>query len=980
MCKLFLTNIVVEVQGKQSSGNSKLSLLGLLLLVVFLPCATSCLDSDKAEIVRLNELSYQSRYKNLDSTKAYADKAYRLADHDASGRAEALNNLAFVCMARMDYLKAERYLNEVSRITDNQVELLVSDVQFMRLRQRQSRNKDYYDYRERAKLRIRRIDEEKSGLDEHLKKRLIYAKTDFNIVNSTYLYYVGLTAQSVKAIEAIDPNGEILKDTAQVLNYYYNIGAGGIITKGTVEEVSQAEFDYLLRCYLLARKYQYTYWEANSLQALSEHLNNPETRDMLIRENLPAMKFLNEYNMPDSLLAGNLALRSMEMFSKYGDVYQTAGSYRTLAECYWQFKDYKAAIQCLQQALSNDTAINNVPDLVASIREQLSLAFSAIDDKPNSDYNRNIYLDMQEITRQDRELEARAAQLDRSSQQLNVMIFAVVMMIIIVIILLYLFSYMRKKNNERFSTQTMLEPLETWKQRYTAHSTEIAEQFEEIKEQQLIGNLHVLNNKKRNLEQRAKIALVNSITPLIDRIINEISHLADKEESSDVRRERYAYIAELTDKINEYNAILTEWIQLRQGELSLHIESFPLAELFKIMARGKMGFQLKGINLEVEPTCAVVKADRTLTLFMINTLADNARKFTPKGGTVKIYSTVTEEYVEISVCDTGMGMTEKQVEHLFEHKPIVDDTVKSTVLASNSQRSHGFGLMNCKGIIDKYKKVSKIFSVCMIGAESAAGKGSRLYFRLPKGVARTIAMLVLCGTTLTLSAAPSSAFAGTQQQKSRIGSGQQLKSYMALAGTFADSAYFSNINGTYSKTLSFADSCIYYLNKCYKCYYPNGKALMVGYSISNETPAELQWFHDSLRINYNIVLDVRNECAVAALVLHFWDVYHYNNRVYTKLFREKSADNTLSNYVRVLQRSETNKNVSIIILIILLLLILPAFYLLYYRHKLYYRFCIERINRINDILLSDISPVNKLHEINELWDNRSERLLARSDS
>lgn len=980
MCKLFITNIVVAVQGKLSFGNGKFILFSILLLIVFLPGVTSCLRSDKAEIVRLNELSYQFRYKNLDSTKFYATKAYRLAKHDASGRAEALNNLAFVSMARMDYAKAEKYLNEVSNITDNQVELLVSDIQFMRLRQRQSRNKDYYDYRERAKIRIRRIDEEQGGLDEHLKKRMVYARSEFNIVNSAYLYYVGLTALSIKAMEAIDPNGEILKDTAQVLNYYYNVGAGGIITKGTVEEVSQTEFDYLLRCYLLARQYHYTYWEANSMQALSEHLNNPETRDMLIRENLPAMKFLNAYNMPDSLLAGNLALRSMEMFSKYGDVYQTAGSYRTLAECYWQFKDYKSAIQCLQQALLKDTAINKVPDMVASIREQLSLAFSAIDDKPNSDYNRNIYLDMQEKTRQDRELEARAAQLDKSSHQLNVMIVAVIMMIAILILLLYLFSYMRKKNNERFSTESMLEPLETWKQRYTNHCAEIAEQFEELKERQVIENLHVLNNKKRNLEQRAKIALVNSITPLIDRIINEITHLANKQEPSEVRGERYAYIAELTDKINEYNNILTQWIQLRQGELSLHIESFPLVELFKIMARGKMGFQLKGIDLVVEPTTAVVKADRTLTLFMINTLADNARKFTPKGGIVKIYSTITEEYVEISVCDSGMGMTEKQLEHLFDHKPIIDETGKMSSAMGTSQRSHGFGLMNCKGIIDKYKKVSKIFSVCMIGAESAEGKGSRLYFRLPKGIARTFAIIAICVATFALSAVPSVAMATTQQEKGRIDNGQQLKTYMALAGTFADSAYFSNINGTYSKTLSFSDSCIYYLNKCYKCYYPQGKAVMVGYSITNDTPAELQWFHDSLRINYNIILDMRNECAVAALALHFWDVYHYNNKVYTKLFREKSADNTLGNYVRVLQKSETNKNVSIIILIILLLLIIPAFYLLYYRHKLYYRFCIERIKRINDILLSDISPVNKLHEINELWDNRSEKLLAQSDS
>ena len=137
-----------------------------------------------------------------------------------------------------------------------------------------------------------------------------------------------------------------------------------------------------------------------------------------------------------------------------------------------------------------------------------------------------------------------------------------------------------------------------------------------------------------------------------------------------------------------------------------------------------MGFRLKGITLDVEPTDAMVKADKTLTLFMVNTLADNARKFTPRGGRVSISAKETADYVEVSVSDNGQGMTEEQTAHIFDHKPIIDgggmpslssgngqsllhgtDTPISSSLDStpNSQRSHGFGLMNCKGIIDKYR-------------------------------------------------------------------------------------------------------------------------------------------------------------------------------------------------------------------------------------------------------------------------------------
>ncbi|MBR6090916.1 MAG: hypothetical protein IKP86_13345, partial [Anaerolineaceae bacterium] len=118
-------------------------------------------------------------------------------------------------------------------------------------------------------------------------------------------------------------------------------------------------------------------------------------------------------------------------------------------------------------------------------------------------------------------------------------------------------------------------------------------------------------------------------------------------------------------RIMQYNDILTQWIQLRKGELSLHIESFPLQALFDIVAHSRRGFQMKGIELAVKPSEQWVKADRTLTLFMINTLADNARKFTAEGGSVTVYADDSDKYVEVSVEDTGIGMTEEQMEDAF---------------------------------------------------------------------------------------------------------------------------------------------------------------------------------------------------------------------------------------------------------------------------------------------------------------------------
>ena len=879
---------------------------------------SACSRPEREAVDRLNHLSYACHYRNIDSTRHFAQQALDLSSHYPAGRAEALNNLAFVHIARMEYDEAEKLLTELTETTDNQVELFIAYVQQMRLCQRRSRNREFHEFRELAGRSMSRIREDIETLPQRDTRRLLYAETEYAIVNSTYYYYVGLERQSIEALYAIDAN-EVQRDTAQYLNYLYNIGAGGIITEGTQQEINQQEFDHLMRCFLLARRADYPYFAANALEALSEHLMDADYRSQLMEDNMPAMKFINPEGVEDDMLAGWLAEDALYLFEGYGDVYQIAGAYRTLASCYRQIGDYESALYNLEQALS-DSAIYQAPDLVASIREQLSVAYAAIDDKPQSDYNRNLYLDLQETTRQDRQLEARASQYEKTARQLNLMLGGVVGAIVLLLFSLWLFNHLNKKRTKVEDNDELLEQ----------RTEELAALM-----------LRVENSERRNLEQRAKVSLVNTVTPFIDRMIHEVK----QPDGGNI-----GYVRELTDQINDYNDVLTHWIQLRQGELSLKIESFPLQRLFDLIARGRKSFQMKGVDLQVAPTEAVVKADTALTLFMLNTLADNARKFTPRGGQVSVNATQTEQYVEIAVEDTGEGMTPEQLDHLFDAKPIRQDNGKPSNVSF--QASHGFGLLNCKGIIEKYRKTSQIFSVCDIGATSTQGHGSRLFFRLPKGVLRLVILFLLNVSCLMSFAADP----------------------LAKASAYADSAYFSNINGRYERTLQFADSCRRYLNEHYLTLRPGGRDLMLSLGNPSLTAPEIAWYHDSLVTNYHVILDIRNESAVAALALHQWQLYSYNNRIYTQLFKEMSADNKLGEYCRVMQQSQTNKTIAVILLVLLLLSIVPAYYLLYYRHRLYDRFLKEQqrqtdLELLEDELRKTELEDNNLHVANAVLDN-----------
>ena len=533
-------------------------------------------------------------------------------------------------------------------------------------------------------------------------------------------------------------------------------------------------------------------------------------------------------------------------------------------------------------------------------------------------------------------------------------------MIVLVVVLLYVFDRMKRRNTKESSVESLLIPLHEWEEENAQHINALSEKHEELEEAKNMVQLHISDNRRRNLEQRAKLSLVNSITPFIDRMIHEVDRLMKGVDSEEVKQERYTYISELTDKINQYNSILTDWIQMRQGAINLRIESFPLQPLFDIVAKGKMSFQMRGVKLTVQPTDATVKADRTLTLFMINTIADNARKFTPAGGEVVVSAKSHQAFVEISVEDTGKGMDEETLEHIFDR---------------TYTGGHGFGLLNCKGIIDKYRKISSLFSPCNIQAESEPGKGSRFTFRLPCGIRKMQMILMLafmligCNIPSAVQGRARNFFSLHRTDKHRTNrnaGNKQTSRLLQLAASYADSAYFSNINGTYERTLTMADSSRSYLNRYYLTLNPDGKYLMVAHP-KKGTAAEIHWLHDSLPTNYDVILDIRNESAVAALALHKWELYDSNNKVYTQLFRERSADNSLDNYVRTMQTSENSKAVAIVLLIILLLQLPLAYYLLYYRHILRYRYAVEKINGINTVLLSGDSNTDKLKKISLIW-------------
>jgi len=1000
----------------------------------------------------LNGKAYAYRYRSLDSSYKYANEAYRQVNFYKSGKAEASNNLGFCAFMAMDFDRAEALHKEVYKLTKNELELLIADIGLMKICQRTAMNKEFYDYRNSALKRMKRIREESDLFaDRHEALRLDYAFTEFFIVSSIYYYYLQQRQEAITSLNRI-PEDEALTDTNQLLYYHYIKGSASLVEATKPEDRKMREFDQLYITWRTAVQTNHPYFEGNGLQGLANLMVSPNNFELFRTRRGYA---LDQFGFPvDSLLPLRMAQRALEKFREYNDLYQIAGAYVSIGKYMNEHGRYTEALDTLAKALDcvnqhhmlyyhhaadtldklhvfveGDTTytgvpwimqedVRTVPEWISRIREQLSVSYAGLGMKYASDYNRNIYLDILNYTRQDKELESRYLSLEADSRQMTLVLSLVIVGLVLVVILWWFFNKRSKIRNQvdverlqriltlcRDITSSIpmnvpliqqgidqlfgkgrlqleipeegkaalvplhrlnrdekalvhvLEPYIVWAADNEQMVEALSDERMQLEKQRYVYEQHIAGNKRQNLIKKACLAIVNGINPYIDRILNEVHKLTERGyiDNAKIKKEKYQYIDELVTTINEYNDILALWIKMKQGTLSLNIETFSLNELFELLGKGRRAFEMKNQKLEIEPTTVMVKADRALTLFMINTLAENARKYTLEGGTIKVYARTTEDaYVEISVEDNGRGISEEDVAHIIGEK-VYDSRVIGMKNAADPEvlkenKGSGFGLMNCKGIIEKYKKTNDLFRGCVFDVESELGKGSRFYFRLPSGVRKAMGVLLLC---LLLPLGMVSCLHDPIPPMLQDGDSivvvtdSAYEDLLDVASDYANAAYFANVDENYELALQYIDSAMLFLNEHYEKDARPDRPHRYMKLVGEGTPAEISWWNELFDSDYHVILDIRNEAAVAFLALKQLDAYSYNNSAFTDLYKLQGEDQTLEAYCRQLERSNTNKTVGIILCFVLLIVSLVGYYFLYMRKRLQNRLNLEQVLEIN---------------------------------
>ena len=177
---------------------------------------------------------------------------------------------------------------------------------------------------------------------------------------------------------------------------------------------------------------------------------------------------------------------------------------------------------------------------------------------------------------------------------------------------------------------------------------------------------------------------------------------------------------------NAYDLLenLLQWSRSQTGRIIANPVKFNLFkavdEVIQI-CEGKAGE--KGIvllnNLDSN---LLAFADENIFKTIVRNLVSNAIKFTPNGGHVKINTFTKDDFIEIAVEDTGVGIEEDNIEKLFK----INSHYSTS--GTNSESGTGLGLIIVKEFVEKNGGNIKV--------ESEINKGSRFIFTVPKNTER----------------------------------------------------------------------------------------------------------------------------------------------------------------------------------------------------------------------------------------------------
>ena len=234
--------------------------------------------------------------------------------------------------------------------------------------------------------------------------------------------------------------------------------------------------------------------------------------------------------------------------------------------------------------------------------------------------------------------------------------------------------------------------------------------------------LHDLT-RMRQVETSQK-EFVSNVSHELRNPMASIKAMVETLESGAVKEPQVAldFLSRMRGDVDRINALVNDLLELSRmesGQFMIVAEPLVLANLVHAV---KQQFSETALSQEVDVITEVaedlpkVMADgEKLTQVFVN-LVENALKFTPAKGTISIRAQAENEYVQVQLRDTGVGVAPQHVPHLFERFYKVN--------RSRRDSGTGLGLSIVKQLVEAHGG--------QITVDSKEGEGCAFTFTVPR--------------------------------------------------------------------------------------------------------------------------------------------------------------------------------------------------------------------------------------------------------
>ena len=229
------------------------------------------------------------------------------------------------------------------------------------------------------------------------------------------------------------------------------------------------------------------------------------------------------------------------------------------------------------------------------------------------------------------------------------------------------------------------------------------------------------NRRKVDKERQELQMLVSDVSHQVKTPVSNLKMVTDTLLSKSVtekeRREFLQGIQNQTDKLEFLFQALVKTSRLETGAIRLEKKDTPLIDTLAMACSGIVyAAEKKDICVTVDcPEGILLSHDSKWTAEAVFNLLDNAVKYTPVGGSIRISVEQWEMYVKLSVSDTGKGISESNQASIFRRFYREEEV--------HEQQGVGIGLYLTREIVTRQGGYIKVVS--------EPGKGSEFSIMLP---------------------------------------------------------------------------------------------------------------------------------------------------------------------------------------------------------------------------------------------------------